>query len=392
MKTGTTTEGGRQFHVPLPSSQKDVPRKSDKVFFNPHQELNRDFSVLALRAFAKLYEKEFLTACEPFGGAGIRTCRYASETPFSKIYYNDVNSTAFGIAKLNVKQLTKENQEKIQMQNAEFSDFLNFFSQKDQVLDFIDIDPYGTPIPYVHRVIKLINRFGLLAFTATDLASLTGLYPRALYAKYGIGLMDTRIGNVHELAARSLITGLQRAGLMQDQSLIPIITLYYRHFIRTFMIRKRGVDKVLDKTGFLCKCRECHTIFQTDLTNKNPLCSDCGNAQPYRIGPIYIGPLHKDSYLTQIKNDPHITTFNKPKTISRIIDLMYEENILGLPWSYDIHNVAKHVGKPIPSMDYIVQNLHEKGYKCYKTHFSGSCLKTDAQFSDMCEIIQSSVM
>jgi tRNA (guanine26-N2/guanine27-N2)-dimethyltransferase len=340
-----------------------------------------------LRAFAKLEGKKSFTACEPFGGAGIRTCRYVGETPISKIYYNDVNSTAFQIAQMNVEQLIEEEQNRIHMQNKEFSDFLNFLYLKGLVFDFIDIDPYGTPIPYAYHIIKFIKKAGLLAFTATDLASLTGLYPRALYAKYGIGLIDTRIGNVHELAARALITGLQRVGLMQNQSLIPILTLYHRHFIRTFMIRNRGVDKALETTGFLCKCRTCNSLFQANLTKKNPSCYKCGNAHPFRIGPIYIGTLHKDNYLDQLRNDTHINSFNKTKSRSKIITLMDEENKLKIPWSYDIQKVAKYVGKPIPPMDYIIQKLHERGYKCYKTHFSGSCLKTDAPFNDICDTI-----
>ena len=388
MRTSTITEGGMVFRIPHLPTNTDVPKKSDEVFFNPHQEFNRDFSVLVLRAFAKFYEKDNLKACEPFGGIGIRTCRYAIETPFSDIYYNDVNSNAFRIAKSNIQQLKREDQAKIHLFNNEYTEFLNILLQDDQVFDFIDIDPYGTPIPYSHGVIKLINKSGLLAFTATDLASLTGLYPKALYAKYGIGLIDKRIGNIHELAARSLITGLQRVGLIYNQSLIPIITLYYRHFIRTFMIRRRGVEKVLSKTGFLCKCRVCHHMYQSDLIRRNPSCPNCRKAQPYRIGPIYLGPLHKDVYLKEIKNDQHIQTLNDPKTVSRLVNLMCEENSLDLPWSYDIQNVAKHVGTPIPPMDHIIQKLNEKGFKCYKTHFSGSCLKTDAHFSDLCEVIR----
>ena len=175
---------------------------------------------------------------------------------------------------------------------------------------------------------------------------------------------------------------------MQNLSLIPILTLYYRHFIRTFMIRERGVDKALETTGFLCKCRECNNIFQTDLTNKHPSCFKCGNTYPFRIGPIYVGPLHKDDFLDKIKNDSHINAFNKTETISRIINQIYDENILNVPWSYDIQNVAKFIGKPIPPMDYIIQKLHDRGYKCYKTQFSGSCLKTDAPFKDICDVIQ----
>jgi len=380
------SEGGNEYDVSVPTSSDSTPRKSDESFFNTYQELNRDFSVLLLRNYANSKNKKNFVVCEPFGGVGVRSCRYAVETPVTNIYYNDVNKKALNIAENNFSNLQTSSKVKISVSNLEFTDFINFLYLKNQIMDFIDIDPYGSPISYIHSSLKLIKVSGLLAITATDLASLTGLYPRALYSKYGIGLFEKRIGNVHELAIRTLITGIQHVGLSQKQSLLPVLTLYHRHFIRTFMVRMRGVDKVLDKTGFLCQCKECHLIFQTVLKTKRYSCPSCGN-QPYRIGPLYLGDIHDDTQLKDIVQDLHIESFNRSKTITKILNIMIQENSMKIPWSYDIQKLTKIIGTPIPPLDEISKHLGDIGYKFSKTHFSGSCIKTDASEKEICGIL-----
>ncbi|MHA1977938.1 MAG: hypothetical protein ACW98I_13615, partial [Candidatus Hodarchaeales archaeon] len=376
-------EGGKEYYVPSPIIDKSVPRKSDEVFFNHHQKINRDLSVLVLRVFSKLQKNNEIEICEPFGGVGVRTCRYAVEVPSATIHYNDVNSKAFKIAQHNFSLLRDHHKNKITMDNSEFTDFLNSLYLEHPIMDFVDIDPYGSPVPFVHRSLKFVTLQGLLAFTATDLASLSGLYPRALYAKYGIGIFEERIGNVHELAARCLITGIQRIGLTQNQSVIPVITLYYRHFIRTFMIRVRGVDKVLDQLGFLRKCQKCESIFQISLRTKEKECPRCYSHLIWSIGPLYLGKLHNESYLSALQEESHINEINDSKSISRILNLISEENKLDIPWSYDLQSVAKKIRKPIPPMAIIIEKLNNLGYKCSKTHFAGASLKTDANFKDI---------
>jgi len=381
-------EGGKEYYVPTSTTDAPIPRKSDEVFFNTHQKVNRDLSVLILRTYCKIENKNSIKICEPFGGVGVRTCRYAVEVPSSNIYYNDFNPKAFKIAQKNFALLPDLNRNKILAYNKEFTDFLSLLYLDHPVMDFVDIDPYGTPIPFVHRSLKFVNLQGLLAFTATDLASLSGLYPRAMYAKYGIGVFEARIGNVHELAARSLITGIQRIGLTQNQSLIPVFTFYYRHFIRVFMKRIRGVDRVLDHTGFLCQCQNCLRIFRVSLTVKERVCPSCEKNRIRSIGPLFLGKLHNDTYLSSLKDESHIKEINDTKTILKIIRLINEENKLNIPWSYDLQTVAKKVSSPIPPMDFIIEKLNEIGYKCYKTHYSGASLKTNANFSDLCNIIK----
>jgi tRNA (guanine26-N2/guanine27-N2)-dimethyltransferase len=386
MKMNKIIEGGNEYVVPVPISSDSEPRKSDESFFNKNQEFNRDISVLVLRNHIMSRNKKRVSVCEPFGGVGVRSCRYLLEAPVNELFYNDANPQAIKVARNNFENIPTTFKSKISISNLDFTDFMNDLYLKKQIMDFIDIDPYGSPISFVHSSLKLVTVSGLLAFTATDLASLTGLYPRALYSKYGIGVFDKRIGNVHELAIRTLITGIQRVGLIQKQSLLPVLTLYHRHFIRTFMVRMRGVDKVINDTGFLCQCQKCHLVFETVLKTKHSSCPSCGNGS-YRIGPIFLGSIHDDTLLEDIADDIHINSFNRGIKIHRILNLMIEENKIKIPWSYDIQKLTKKTGTPIPSLNLVSDQLRDIGFKFSKTHFSGSCIKTDAPEKEICGIL-----
>jgi len=364
MKTNEIREGLGTFLISASTNSDNIPRRSDYVFFNPHQEINRDISVLTLRAYSKINEKQKLTVCEPLCGSGIRSCRYAQETPSSVIYCSDSNSYAVEIARKNIERLPRNLAERIHLFNMEYNEFLQKLYGNHIIFDFIDIDPFGSPIPFVQSSTKLINVSGLLAFTATDLASLVGLYPKALYAKYSVGQFDDRIGNIHEIAARALITGIQHIGLTLNQSLTPVLTFYHRHFIRAFLIRKRGVNQTLNQIGFINYCRDCQTRFTTALGEKNLTCPICHQSVNLRLGPLYLGAIQEKEYLLTMLQDEHLLRLGTRRKLSKIIPLMIEETSVNIPWSFDIPILAKKIGVPVPPLNQIAKILNEKGFKC----------------------------
>ena len=389
MKLIEIQEGLGTFLVPESNMDEHIPRRSDEVFFNFHQEINRDLSVLALRAYGNINSKSEMRVCEPLCGSGIRGVRYALEAPTSMVYCNDINSTAVEISEKNIKRLPNTYAEKIHLYNMDCNSFLQSLNIKRIIFDFIDIDPFGTPIPFVHNSIHLINLHGLFACTATDLASLVGLYPRALFAKYGVSQFDTRIGNIHELASRALITGIQHVGLTLGQSLIPIVTFYHRHFIRCFFLRNRGVDGVIDKTGFIHLCRECKIRFTTKLGEKKHFSCCGGSNEIMSVGPLFLGKIQDIDYLRSMSNDEHLGQMGTKRKLSKILTLMKEESALDIPWSFDIPALAKQNQTPVPPLTQVIKILKEMGFLCSRTHYSGTSLKTNATESELNSIITS---
>ena len=64
------------------------------VFYNPHMELNRDLSILAIQTFQKEQDRE-LNICDLFGGSGIRGIRYKNEIDgVGEVFINDISEVA----------------------------------------------------------------------------------------------------------------------------------------------------------------------------------------------------------------------------------------------------------------------------------------------------------
>jgi tRNA (guanine26-N2/guanine27-N2)-dimethyltransferase len=66
---------------------------------------------------------------------------------------------------------------------------------------------------------------------------------------------------------------------------------------------------------------------------------------------------------------------------------MIQENNMKIPWSYDLQNLTKTIKTPIPPLDEISVQLVDIGYKFSRTHFSGTCIKTDAPVKEICDIL-----
>ncbi len=395
MKTGRYSmsykeikEGLGTFLIPSSLSEDRIPRRSDEVFFNRIQEINRDFSVLAVRAYAKINKISNLSICEPLCGLGIRSARYALETPAKIIYSNDLNINAIEKAKKNIERLPPDFSKKIVLDNMECNYYLEHLNHKHLFFDFIDIDPFGSPIPFVYNSIELITNKGFLGFTATDLASLAGIYPLTLYAKYGVSYFENLIGNIHECSARTLITGIQHIGLIQNQSLIPILTLYHRHFIRTFFIRRRGINHVLKKTGYILFCKECKNKFKIPLEEKTQCCPFCKKSTAISLmGPLYLGLIQNQTYLDIMLQDSHLKSLGTQKKLIKLLVRMKNEATLDIPWSFNIPELAKKANSQVPSFQLIYKKLEDLGYKCVKTHFSGTTIKTNANETELLAIL-----
>jgi len=147
------------------------------VFYNPAMELNRDLAVLALQTYQRKMGKE-ISVCEPLAGCGIRSVRFAMEVEgVRKVVINDINPQAAELAELNVEhnKLT----EHIIVTNEDANLLLSQYATRRKRFDFVDVDPFGSPVPYMDSAVRALRDNGLLALTATDMAPLCGVHPKA---------------------------------------------------------------------------------------------------------------------------------------------------------------------------------------------------------------------
>jgi len=142
--------------------------KKDRVFYNPHMKFNRDVSVTVLKTFQKTCGRT-LTVMDALSATGIRGIRYSLECcGIKSVILNDLNPDAFILIKKNIKKNKVENAEVFRVDACEL------MSRYKYLIDFVDIDPFGSPISFIDAGARAVSNKGFLAVTAKDTTPLSG--------------------------------------------------------------------------------------------------------------------------------------------------------------------------------------------------------------------------
>jgi tRNA G26 N,N-dimethylase Trm1 len=80
---------------------------------------------------------------------------------------------------------------------------MNQMRKEKRFFDVIDLDPYGTAVPFLESALSSISDGGLLAVTFTDMAVLCARNPHVCFYKYGASPLSKRF--CHEMALRIVI-------------------------------------------------------------------------------------------------------------------------------------------------------------------------------------------
>ena len=357
------------------------------VFYNPRMQLNRDISVLFLAGY--LESNKIRLMCEPLTGSGVRTLRYLNECTgdFSAIMF-DTNPTAVETTTKNVKRLGFEKRAKVLKGDAKL---LLMTESRDVRFEYVDVDPFGTPAPYLNASIQSINpNRGLLALTATDMPVLCGAYPKVAMRRYGG--FSIRAPFVHELAIRLLEAIAFRIAGLNDCSITPVAVLSTDHYVRTWINVKadrKKSNRQSDNLGVIRYCQGCMKTQTIPLQAKHePIDFEHDNKDckgPVReAGPLWIGNLYDSRLLKKT-----ISVFNKDDTsiyhkrVPRILEEMSEEcDLMEYPY-IDLHALCDLYNLTPPKNRDVIEYLRNAGHRVARTHFKPTAIRTDATITDV---------
>src|SRR3989338_5265113 len=238
-------EGSAKIKV---KSQKIVSKEMD-VFYNPVMGFNRDVSVLLLESI----ENKNMQIADPLAASGIRSIRFLKQLSKNKIKNISINDYDKGTVKsikdnFELNKIKIKNSKKISIHNEDATLFL----MKSSGFDYIDIDPFGTPNPFLDAACRRISRNGILAVTATDTSALAGTFPSACKRKYWA--IPRKDAVMHETGLRILIRKIQLVGAQYDKALVPVFSYSKEHYMRGFLRSEKGknkADDVLKQHGML---------------------------------------------------------------------------------------------------------------------------------------------
>lgn len=383
-------EGKARFFIPDPKlfseAEKLAPSRAP-VFYNPRMSLNRDLAVLFLKAY-QIKAGRPLKVCEPMAGCGVRGLRFALEVNrLEKIILNDLSPRAYELAKLNVKRNGLETL--ISVENEDAHKLLCRYASPKQRLDYVDLDPFGSPSPFLDSALRAIVSGGVLALTATDTAPLSGLHTKACMRKY-LG-KPLRVSYWREVAVRLLVGVTLLSALRHDLAVKPLFSYGVDHYVRVYVEVSRGAkeaDEHLDHMGFILHCRKClRREIKCGLAPFLPdKCHSCGSRLDY-AGPLWLGRLVDKEFCEEMLREIEGSTLENVKFAAKLIVRLIDEADAPLTY-YVSDEVCERLRVPIPPINDIVSELNFRGYLSTRTHFHDRGFKTEAPSETVLEVIK----
>jgi tRNA (guanine26-N2/guanine27-N2)-dimethyltransferase len=390
----TISEGKVKVLVPKLEAYKKQPcdyaPSKAPVFYNPVMELNRDISVLAFQAYQRLFGRE-ISICDALTGSGIRGIRFASEIRgVKKVVISDINERSFKLACYNVH--LNDLQDLVEVNHKDANCLLSCHGAPHLRFDIIDIDPFGTPVPYLDSVVRALRNKGLLAATATDLAPLCGVHAKACIRKYGGKPLRTEY--CQELAVRLLAGYIATVAAKQEIGVHILFSHSSDHYIRVYAQIGYGAKKAdasIKKLGYVLHCfncfhRETAETFSSRFFEK---CPECGSKMSW-AGPLWLGKIFDSQFCDAMAQENKRTAFRNSRRITNLIALAKDEAEAPTTY-YVLDQISDKLSSVVPSVFTMLQSLRNKGFKAVQTHFDTRGIRTDAAALTMQKILREAV-
>ncbi|KAK4053978.1 RNA methyltransferase tRNA(m5U54)methyltransferase [Microbotryomycetes sp. JL221] len=403
------------------------------------------------------------TLLEALSATGLRAIRYAKEIPLLRyVVANDLSSSAVEDIRRNVEynglaptglpapvtsvtregeideNQTKDKQDDVsdvtqpkQLSKAEQEDLVlgrvrvnegdacvKMYNHRTEEtrFDCIDLDPYGSAVPFLDAAVGAVADGGLLCITCTDMGVLAGHnYPEKAFTHYGGVCVNAEYS--HEVGLRLVLNALAQTAARYGRHIEPLLSLSIDFYVRLFVKIDTGKIEVesscsfdYSKTSLLYYCHTCQTPtlqpFGRVAERKNPKsnninysyhapsgppvgdnCAECGGKHNI-AGPMWSGPLHNkqfvDEMLQFVKEHP-----DDFKTSPRLEGMLtVARNELEAPFYFKPSKLSGFFNSISPSLQTVGSALMNSGYSISRSHASSGSIKTDAPRSFVLDVFR----
>lgn len=365
-------EGKAAILIPDPSAYEKEGKYDPAwapVFYNPKMIFNRDLSVIAVSVISPK------TVIDALSATGTRGIRYYLESGLSmELVLNDKNPLATELIKKNL-ELNSVNDAVVTTKDANSVLY-------EMKFDFIDIDPFGSPSPFILSSINSAKNNGYVAYTATDLSPLEGRAMRSCRRKYDVE--STKLSFSKEIGIRVLISKIVREAAILEKTVIPLFSFYHDYYYRLFLKVFRGAKKAdenLEKLGYAFECETCgFSSMSKDIVAK---CPRCGNKVKI-AGKIWLGQLNDQEFIKLIKEKldkyNYLQTY---KDIAKLLGQLLEENKFSSNY-INLEFLASRYKLNVPAKNKVIECLGEAS----NTHLDPKGIKTNKNFDEVLECIK----
>ncbi len=312
------------------------PGKISNGFYNAEMVPSRDFTVSLLKYLGHG------VALDGMAGTGVRGIRIAKEANWDVV----INDKDFRNEKI-IRRNVELNDTKAEIWSLDFGEAVS-----RGYWDYIDLDPYGSPVGYVEIALNHLKNHGVLGVTMTDTSVLEGKFLEKGYLKYG-GYGCRGIYS-KEISTRIFVGYIVRVASSLEMGSEVLLVIREKHYIRAFIRFQKGVKRAKDSLEMVKSIK---------IGGNN-------------IGPLYTGKLYSTDLLKTISLD------NANARSRSLFQNMKNEDLMFLFFT----NTR---GKEEIPIDKIIESLKDKGFKAGRTNFYEKGIKTDTPEEEFNKIVNS---
>ncbi|XP_053907884.1 tRNA (guanine(26)-N(2))-dimethyltransferase isoform X2 [Cuculus canorus] len=412
----------------------------NEVFYNPVQGFNRDLTCAVLTEFARLQlqpkgiqivlpgeeqpdvgrlqegdprnaDPEGLMALrtakpgdvcegglrvlEALAASGLRSIRFALEVPgLAAVVANDASPRAVALMHRNVAFNGVGALVTPRMADARA---LMYQSKADrEPFDAIDLDPYGSPAPFLDAAVQAVSEGGLLCVTCTDMGVLAGNSPETCYGKYGAVSLKGKF--CHEMALRIILHSLDNRANCYQRFIVPLLSVSADFYVRVFVRVFTGQAKVKNsasKQALVYHCVGCGTHhlqrmgkvtehgsgFKYGAATGPPVGPNCEFCQHRHQlgGPIWAEPLHDADFVARVlaalERSPG--RFATEQRLRGVLSVVTEE-LEDVPLYHTLDGLSSTLHCNTPSLLQLRSALLHAGFRVSLSHACKNAVKTDA--------------
>ncbi|CAE5958461.1 unnamed protein product [Arabidopsis arenosa] len=374
--------------------ERNLEFETGETFFRHESARGRDLGVLS----ATLYKRSngSLRVLDAMCGCGIRSLRYLVEAEADFVMANDANDANRRVITDNLSKVergigderrwvvTHMLANKAMIERYMVADFF----------DMIDIDSFGSDSSFLRDAFNALRLGGLLYLTSTDGYSSGGHRPYNSLAAYGAFIRPMPFGN--EIGLRMLIGGAVREAALLGYHVTPLFSYYSYHgpVFRVMLRVHRGKLHEDRNYGFVTHCNLCghsHTLRFDELGLMGCPCSDTKASSSLVVsGPMWLGPLHDASYVTEmleLAKEWGWVSEGTGMDLEKLLSIMIEESDPRLPPGYTkMDEMASRAKMNSPPLKKMMSALVKEGYAASRSHIIPNALKTDCPMSHFVRI------
>ncbi len=390
MKLAVVDEGRVLAYIPDPSEAR-APHGLEPawlpVFYNPRMEFNRDLAVLALQVYIdKLSPHKLVFVVEPLAATGIRALRYAIEVEgVVRVYASDISREAYKLLELNVA--LNNSWDRVSIFHTDANALMYNLKVLGVPVLVVDLDPYGSPAPFMDAALSIIGDGGLLMVTATDTAVLEGSKRSKALRRYGVHLSKTPCSR--EIAVRTLLSYVARVAAAHDRWIKPLLSIYIDYYVRLVVqVRRgaRGAERMLDeKLGYASYYPKLgYVTIRTDTTEDL-----MGDAEVIRVGPLWVGETLDREFINWCieELEGRFRYLRTRMRLGKLLETLREEALVQEELCQRLDSIASAFRKQTPPKHRVVEELRARGFKAATTHYHPVAIRTNASIRDIIELL-----